>query len=125
MEMSEYFNILIAGLIGAFPALIFWIAVIIFASVMLGRGGGRAERLFIAGAGIKIAGSVLTIPRIVIVFLLMSERPIEPSHITSILSGYDIIIDIIGMAGIICLIYAFWVKFNIMKSEQEVALSQE
>ena len=29
MEMSVYFNILIAGLIGAAPALIFWIAVII------------------------------------------------------------------------------------------------
>jgi hypothetical protein len=123
MEMSVYFNVLIAGLIGAAPALVFWIAVIVFASVMLGRGGGRAERFFIAGAGIKIAASLLTIPANAIVFWLIPERPMEPSSVTSILSTYGILIDVIGMAGTICLVYAFWVKFNTMKSGREVVLS--
>jgi hypothetical protein len=124
MEMPVYFNLLIAGLIGAAPALVFWIAVVVFASIMLGRGGGRAERFFIAGAGIRIAGSLLGIPRTAIVFWLVPERPIEPSSITSILSTYGILIDVIGMAGIICLVYAFWLKFSTMKSEREAVLPE-
>ena len=125
METSAYFNMIIAGLIGAMPALIFWIAVIVFSSVMLGRGGGRAERFLIAGAGIKLAASLLAIPSTAIVFLLTPARPIEPSSVTSILSTYGILIDVIGMAGIICLIYAFWIKFSTIKSEREVVLAQD
>ena len=62
MDISDFYNVFLGWLIGAAPALAFWIAVIIFAIIMLRRGGGRAERFLMAGAIIKIIGNLLNIP---------------------------------------------------------------
>ena len=94
------------------PVLLFWIAVLVFGIVMLRRGGGRAERFFIAGAGVKILGNLLNIPRFATALWIIPERPVSSSDVTAILSVYDIFVEIIGMAGILLLVYAFWVKFN-------------
>lgn len=103
------------------PVLLFWIAVLIFGIVMLQRGGGRAERFFIAGASVKILGNLLNIPRFATVLWIIPERPISSSDVTTILSVYDLFVEIIGMAGILLLIYAFWVKFNEKKPPVENA----
>ncbi len=93
------------------PALIFWIAVIIFGIVMLRRGGGRAERFFIAGAGVKILGNMFFLPWLVILPWLHRED-YGIISINSISTGIDIFFNVISMAGIILLIYAFWLKFK-------------
>ena len=98
------------------PVLLFWIAALIFGIVMLRRGGGRAERFFIAGASVKILGNLLNIPRFATVLWIIPERPIKASDVTTVLSIYDLFVEIIGMAGILLLIYAFWVKFNEMRN---------
>ena len=107
IEISMFFG----GLIGAALALVFWIAVIIFTIVMLRRGGGRAERFLIAGASLKIVSSLLNIPTVAIVPWLV-DRGYSVTDAVSWLSGYGIFCDVFGMAGIICLVYAFWVKFK-------------
>jgi hypothetical protein len=93
------------------PALIFWIAVIIFAVVMLRRGGGRAERFIIAGGGVKIAGTLLGVFGAFLPPWLV-ERGYDINDAVSVSSGHGIAVNIIGMAGIICLIYGFWIKFK-------------
>jgi len=93
------------------PALVLWIAVIIFAVIMLRRGGGRAERFMIAGAGIKIVSNLLRIPMVFIVPWLI-DRGYSSDYAISVSTGYGIFLNVIGMAGIICLVYAFWVKFK-------------
>lgn len=98
------------------PILIFWTAVLIFAIVMLRRGGGKAERFFIAGASVKLLGNVLAVLRIGIAVWIIPGRPIPASDVVSIVSGYDLFIRAIGMAGLLLLLYAFWLKFNEMKT---------
>jgi hypothetical protein len=94
------------------PALLLWIVVIIFAAVMLRRGGGRAERFLIAGGGLKIISNLLGIARVFITPWLV-DRGYSMDSAVSIASGYGIALNVIGMAGIACLIYAFWVKFQV------------
>ncbi len=98
------------------PALIFWIAVVVFAAIMLRRGGGRAERFLIAGASLKIIGNLLGIPTVFIVPWLV-DKGYSPADAISVSSGCGIFLNVISMAGIICFIYAFWVKFKTRTSE--------
>ncbi len=114
---------ILVGLAGIGPALILWIAVIIFAVIMLRRGGGRAERFLIAGAGIKIISNLLYIPMVFIIPWLIGGGYSKDSAV-SIASSYGIFCKVVGMAGIICLVYAFWVKFKARHLSGEV-LKQE
>ncbi len=118
IEISMFFG----GLIGAAPALVFWIAVIVFATLMLRRGRGRAERLLIAGASLKVISGLLNIPTVAIVPWLV-DRGYSVTDAVSWLSGYGIFCNIIGMAGIICLVYAFWMKFKARTFESAGSLT--
>jgi hypothetical protein len=106
------------------PVLVLWIAVVVFAAVMLRRGGGRAERFMITGAGIKILSNLLTIPMVFIVPWLIG-RGYNSDYAISASTGYGIFLNVIGMAGIICLIYAFWIKFRERDSSGEVLEPQQ
>jgi hypothetical protein len=99
-------------LTGKAPALVFWIAVIIFAAVWLRRGGGRAERFMIAGASIKIIGNLLSIPLSFLPLWLIDMGDFHVDAANSIVMGCGIFLNAVSMAGIICLVYAFWVKFT-------------
>jgi hypothetical protein len=111
MEISDYFDLALGGLVGAAPALVFWIAVIVFAVVMLQRGGGRPEHFLMAGAGIKIIGNLLRIPATFITLWLV-DRGYSIDYASSVSNYCGIFLNIIGMAGILCLVYAFWIKFK-------------
>lgn len=52
MDISSIF---LSGLIGIAPFLAAWIVVIVLASLMLRRGGGKAERFLVAGASLMLA----------------------------------------------------------------------
>lgn len=103
--VSEFLMML--GAIG--PALALWIAVIIFAAIMLRKDGGRAERLLIAGASLKIASNLIGVfPPFIIPWLIKGY-----SHdVVLVTFYYEAFFNIVGMAGIICLVYSFWVKFK-------------
>jgi hypothetical protein len=108
MGAAEFLIILLANS----PALLFWIAVIIFALVRLRGGGGRAERFLMVGAGIKIIGNLLRIPATFITVWLV-DRGYSIDYAISVSDYCGIFLNIIGMAGILCLVYAFWIKFRI------------
>jgi len=124
MDINWYFPVFLGGLIGRTPSIIFWIAVIIFASVMPGRGGGRAEKFLIAGAIIKIAGHVTAITLLPINVWLFHEG-YELNDINAVSTGYSVLLNIISATGIACLIYAFWVKFREWKVKEPVPLTPE
>ena len=124
MELSHIFTILLAGLLGAALPLIFWIGVVIFGAVMLRRGGGRAERFLITGAGLHILTGLLRIPAsLITAWFISGNHDRDLMHSVSL--GYGIFIDVIGMAGIICLIYAFWVKFSMRGSVPAESVSED
>ena len=80
---------------------------------------GEGQRFLIAGAGLKIISNLLNIPAAAIApWLVQAGRSVPDA--ASMLSGYGIFCNVVGMAGIICLVYAFWVKFKERNLEGEV-----
>jgi hypothetical protein len=114
-----------AGLVSALPGLIFWVAVLIAGIVLLYReGSGRAEEFLILGTVLQIAGLLLSIlvPYASIRFILNGDV-INDFRRSVIL--YKTLVNIVSMAGIICLIYAFWLKFKERKTRETGALERE
>lgn len=111
--LMEFDSVFVGGLVGVSPNLAFWIAVIVLASIMLRRGGGRAERFIIAGASLKLVSNLFNVPAAAIAPWLVN-RGTSIEYASSVASGFGILRGVVSMAGITCLVYAFWVKFNAM-----------
>ena len=111
VSVMEIYSVSLGSLIGVAPSLAVWITVIVLAIFILRRGGGRAERFLIAGASLKLVSNLLTIPTAAIVPLLI-EKGATITYATSLALSYDIVRDVVSMAGIICLVWAFWIKFK-------------
>lgn len=107
MEIS----IFAAGIINASPSLIFWIAVVVLATMLLRRRRVKAEKCLLAGAVVMLVSSLLTIPGVAIVPYLVGKGA-TMTEASSAAWSLNLLRSIIGMAGIICLVYAFWIKFN-------------
>jgi len=120
----EFNSVLIGGLVGVSPNLAFWIAVIVLASIILRRGGGRAERFIIAGAGLKLLSNLLNIPAAAIVPWVIQRRG-TIDYAQSVALGLSILGGVVSMTGIICLIYAFWVKFRARNIETVESINEE
>ena len=113
MDISSIF---LSGLIGIAPFLAAWIVVIVLASLMLRRGGGKAERFLVAGASLMLAktlfGGFSANIRALLQLRLVVERGWDQPSLIPIFTAIDIFIGCIGLAGIICLVYAFWIRFK-------------
>lgn len=107
----EIYSVFLGGFVGAAPYLAGWIAVTVLAVILLRRGGGRAERFIIAGASLKLFSGLLNIPAAAIVPLLV-QGGANITYASSAAFIYGIARSVVSTAGIICLIYAFWVKFK-------------
>ena len=104
-------SIFTAVLINAAPFLIFWIAATVLAAVLLRRRGSRAEKFLLAGTALMLVNSILIIPGGAVVPYLV-ERGATMTDAASAASSLNLLRGIISMGGIICLVYAFWVKFK-------------
>ena len=109
-----YTHAVIGGLISSAPSLVGWIVAVILAAIMLRRGGGgRAERFLIAGASLMLVQSLIAIPTTALSTWLTVDRGMANVEAASVLSIFGLARGCIGLAGIICLVYAFWVKFRL------------
>jgi hypothetical protein len=111
MEFSHYITPMLAQLAGSSPALLLWIAVIVFAAIRLRRGGGRAEKLLLAGGIVRLVSSLLTVPLVIVSPWLLSNG-YDMARSNDIHVGIGLVVKVVGAAGLICLIGAFWVKFK-------------
>ena len=89
-----------------------WIVAVVLAAIMLRRGGARAERFLLVGACLMLLASILAIPTSALSIWLSVVREMPNIQIASWLSIFGLIRGIISLAGIVCLVYAFWVKFK-------------
>jgi hypothetical protein len=121
MEFIDYVQVMLSHLLGSLPALLLWIAVIIF-GVVRRQGGGRAERFLIAGGIVGAAAALLSGPATLIPFWLRAGHPREA---VSLASTMGIVVNVIGVAGIGLLIYAFWLKFHERKTADITILELE
>ena len=110
--MEMYTQAVVGGLVSSAPALVGWIVAVVLAAIMLRRQGGRAERFLLAGASLMLLASILAIPTSALGIWLTVDRGMANVEAASMLSIFGLIRGCIGLAGIICLVYAFWVKFN-------------
>ncbi len=108
----EIANSLFGGLISSAPLLIGWIVALVLAAVMLGRGGGRAERFLVAGLSLMLVHSLFGIFVPFLSIWLTAAGDMTNVAAASILGIYGLVRGVIGLAGIILLILAFWNKFK-------------
>jgi hypothetical protein len=101
-------RLIIGGLITASPALVGWIVAIVLVVVMFSRGGGKAERFLAAGASLMLASSLIAAFTDAFVESLRDGMSVGIA-ISRILWAQRIV----GLAGTISLVYAFWIKFKV------------
>ena len=110
--MEMYIQAVIGGLFSSAPALVGWIVAVVLAAIMLRRGGARAERFLLIGASLMLLASILAIPTSALSMWLSIGRGMANTQTAFWLSIFGLVRGLIGLAAIICLVYAFWVKFK-------------
>jgi uncharacterized protein (DUF2062 family) len=81
---------------------------------MVSRGGGKVEKLFLAGCGLMFTIQLISPFLSGLVSTLLREgwqSPQTPALILSLPTG------ILGLAGFVCLVYAFWIRFWVRRRE--------
>lgn len=106
-----YTDALIDGLIAAAPPLVGWTAAVILAAVLLQRRGARAERFLLIGASVKLFKALIDIPAYALSIWLTADRGLDVFTTANVARIYNLTRECIGLAGIILLAYAFWIKF--------------
>ena len=110
--MEMYTNVFLGGLVSSAPSLVGWIVAVVLATIMLRRGGSRAERFLLIGASLMLLQSLVAIPTAALGTWLMIDKGVPNVKAASVLSIYGLIRGCIGLGGIICLVYAYWVRFK-------------
>ena len=105
--------------VGRIPYLAAWIVAVVFAARMVRRGGEKAEKFLLTGC------SLMLFNQVVMPFLGALSRWMvhEQGMPISAIGIAQIPIGILTLAGIVCLVYAFWVKFKTGKIESTDSLA--
>lgn len=114
MELRDYLDILWPGFLIRSPMLVAWIVGVVLAARMRKRGGGKAERLLLIGCCLMLAQQVAGPFPQVFTLWLISER-VATTTVDSIgwaSTMMAIPLGVIGLAGFVCLVCAFWMKFR-------------
>jgi len=104
-------SVFFSSLVNAAPGLAVWIVALVLSIVLFNRGGGKPERLLITGSSLMLVNTFLS------VFVPFIQRYLIHSGLTNVkaaafISGINLFLGLISLAGIICLFYAIWKKFN-------------
>ena len=54
----SYFDAVVPALLGKIPILLAWLVGIVLATLMVIRGGGKAEKLLLAGCSVMFVGGI-------------------------------------------------------------------
>ena len=113
--MEMYLQSVFGGFISAVPALVGWTVAVVLAAIMLRRGGARAERLLLIGASLMLLASILAVPKSAFATWLRIESEMTTVQIALRLAIFGLVRSTISLTAIICLVYAFWMKFKLGK----------
>ena len=116
MSFSDMCSVIIHSLIPAAPYLAAWSASVVFSTIMIRRVGGRAEHLLLTGSCLMLASKLCSVPAVLITPLLINSGW-NTNRALPVLSGFNLFTGLISLAGIVCLVYSFWIKFQVKPSE--------
>jgi hypothetical protein len=104
----NYLEVIGSQLLGRVPYILAWGVAVVFAAVMERRSHGKAEKLLLAGTCLMLVVQIVApvLQEIAPRFSGQGAYLITITYINAIITG------IVSAAGIICLVYAYWVKFK-------------
>ena len=106
----NYLGTVVPGLLGSIPLLLAWLVGIVLAVLMLRRGGGKAEKLLLAGCSLMFL-AVMVRPFLTgLALWLVAERGMTRAGAAGL--AFSLPISILSMVGIVCLILAFWTRWR-------------
>ena len=112
------FQIVEISMLRYIPELLAWLVGIVLAVNMVRRGGGKAEKLFLAGCSLmfftKLASPLLH----ELVQWLEAERGMSNIDIAQTMGlAINLPFTILSIAGFVCLVIAFWARFRAGRQE--------
>lgn len=113
--MKVNMDVVVLGSIPSILYLVAWTVAVVFVVRMVRSGGGRPERFLLIGVSLMLFSSLINASAAVIMPNLphwLAGRGMSVLNIAAVFSGIAIFRGLIGLTGIIYLIYAFWLKFK-------------
>jgi len=100
--MESFVQIISPLLLRHIPELVAWLSGIVLAVLMVRRGGCKTEKLLLAGCCLMFVASLAS-P--FVSYLNIAQPRWWVKWVT-------LPIGILGLAGLVCLVWAFWVRFR-------------
>ena len=112
----DYFEVIGPSLLRHTPEILAWLVGIILALRMVRLGGQEAEKLLLTGCSlmfvIQIIGPFLS----GLVWWLIHEQGMSRALASGL--AFSLPVGVLGVAGLLCLIYAFWLRFRVRRQGQ-------
>ena len=114
MDFVDYFAPVGPSLLFRSPVLVAWIVGIVIAARMLKRDGGKSERLLLIGCCLMLAQQIISPFTSVLMqwYIVENRGEVSAQDFGLFSSLTNIPLSIISLAGIVCLVYAFWTRWK-------------
>ncbi|MBA7700913.1 hypothetical protein ES703_109639 [subsurface metagenome] len=106
----NYLEVVGPAFLGNIPMLLAWLVGIVLAVLMLRRGGGKAEKLLLAGCSLMFLAVIVRPFLTGLALWLVAEHGM--TRASAIGLTFSLPNTILSMAGIVCLILAFWFRWK-------------
>ena len=106
----NYLDTVVPNLLANIPLLLAWLFGIVLTVVMLRRGGGKAEKLLLTGCSLMFLSVVIRPFLTGLMLWLVAEQGMTRAGAIGL--AFSLPVSITGMAGIVCLILAFWARWK-------------
>ena len=98
------------SLLVSIPVLLAWLVGIVLAVRMVRRGGGKAEKLLLIGCSLMFVAQVVRPFLQGLAIWLVAEYGMTRAGTSGLVISLPT--SILSMAGIVCLIFAFWMRWK-------------
>jgi len=115
MSSSVSVAIFSEPLIRNIPELVAWGIGIVLAVLMVRRGGGKTEKLLLAGCSLMFVTQLASPLLYELVQWLTSERGMSHIATAQTMGWVTLPLTVISLAGLVCLVWAFWVQFRVKR----------
>ena len=110
MSYPELLTSYLPTLLGSIPMLVAWLVGIILATVMTVREGGKAQYLLLSGCSLMLVAQIARPFLMGLAAWLVTEHGLTAAGAAGL--AFSLPESILNMAGIVCLVLAFWTRWR-------------